>query len=60
MLSYDKIQNKPRILHCLTGLTSTEFEALLPSFEAAWQTFIEAHFIQQARNRRYGGGRLLD
>ena len=57
MLSYSQIQPKPRILKSLTGLSVEEFEALLPSFERAWQAYIQSEFIDQARNRRYGGGR---
>lgn len=57
MLSYRQIQPKPRILKSLTGLSVEEFEALLPSFERAWQAYIQSEFIDQARNRRYGGGR---
>jgi DDE superfamily endonuclease/Helix-turn-helix of DDE superfamily endonuclease len=57
MLSYRQIQPKPRILKSLTGLSVEEFEALLPSFEQAWQDYIQSEFIDQARNRRYGGGR---
>jgi DDE superfamily endonuclease/Helix-turn-helix of DDE superfamily endonuclease len=57
MLSYHQIQSKPRILKSLTGLSVEEFEALLPSFERAWQDYIQSEFIDQARNRRYGGGR---
>ena len=57
MLSYRQIQPKPRILKSLTGLSVEEFEALLPSFKRAWQDYIQSEFIDQARNRRYGGGR---
>lgn len=57
MLSYSQVQSKPRILKTLTGLTPEEFEALLPSFERAWQDYIQNEFIDQARKRRYGGGR---
>jgi hypothetical protein len=57
MLSYCQIQSKPRILKSLTGLSVEEFETLLPSFERAWQAYIQSEFIDQARNRRYGGGR---
>lgn len=57
MLSYTQVREKPRILQSLTGLSSKEFEALLPSFEQAWQEYIQLEFIDQARNRRYGGGR---
>lgn len=57
MLCYAKVQNKPRVLQSLTGLSVSEFEQLLVSFEQAWQGYVEEHYIKQARRRRYGGGR---
>lgn len=58
MLSYAKVQNKPRVLQSLTGLNVAEFEQLLVSFEQAWQGDVEKHYINQTRRRRYGGGRI--
>jgi hypothetical protein len=43
MLSYAKVQNKPRVLQSLSGLTVVEFEQLLVSFEQAWQGYVEQH-----------------
>ena len=57
MLSYTKIQNKPRVLQSLNGLTVAEFESLLVSFDGALQAYVEANYINQARLRSYGGGR---
>ncbi|MBW4465193.1 MAG: transposase, partial [Pegethrix bostrychoides GSE-TBD4-15B] len=57
MLSYALVQHKPRILNSLTGLRPDEFAALLPSFEAAWQAYLQQQFIDPPRHRRYGGGR---
>lgn len=57
MLSYTKVQGKPQVLKNLTGLTVTEFETLLKSFEQAWGDYIEREYIQKPRARRYGGGR---
>lgn len=57
MLSYTKVQNKPRVLQSLTGLSVSEFEQLLVSFERAWHGYLEQHHIQAPRARRYGGGR---
>lgn len=57
MLSYPKVQNKPRVLQSLTGLSVSEFEQLWVSFERAWQDYLEHHHIQIPRARRYGGGR---
>lgn len=57
MLSYTKVQNKPRVLQSLSGLSVSEFEQLFTSFEQAWQSYLEQHHIQVSRARRYGGGR---
>jgi DDE superfamily endonuclease/Helix-turn-helix of DDE superfamily endonuclease len=57
MLTYAQVQNKPHILKSLTGLSKSEFEALLPSFQTAWDDYIQHQFIDQARHRRYGAGR---
>jgi hypothetical protein len=61
MLSYKNLQNKPRILQSLTGMSMAEFEALVPSFEQAWQDYIDEHNIQgKERKRNYGGGRKAE
>ncbi|WP_225913757.1 hypothetical protein [Leptolyngbya ohadii] len=57
MLSNARVQNKPRVLQSLTGLSVSEFEQLFVSFEQAWQNYLEQHHIQAPRARRYGGGR---
>ncbi|MBD1848073.1 hypothetical protein H6F89_32870 [Cyanobacteria bacterium FACHB-63] len=58
MLSYQSLRNKPRIFQSLTGMSPSEFEKLLPSFEQAWQAYVVKHHIEEkSRQRRYGGGR---
>jgi hypothetical protein len=55
---YAALKTKPRTLLCLTGLTVAEFEALLPSFDTAWQEFLYRQWVQdKPRQRRFGGGR---
>ena len=55
---YATLKNKPRTLLCLTGFTVTEFEALLPSFNTAWQHYLHRQLVQdKPRQRRLGGGR---
>jgi hypothetical protein len=55
---YAALKNKPRTLLCLTGLTVTEFEALLPSFDTPWQDYLDQQFVQdKPRQRGFGGGR---
>jgi DDE superfamily endonuclease len=56
-ITYEELQGKPRILQSLTGLNHQEFEALLLSFEEAWDTFVDATFQQKSRQRAYGAGR---
>jgi hypothetical protein len=61
MLSYEKLKNKPRIFRSLTGLSLSEFEKLLPSFEQAWQEYIYREYINRDdRKRQYGGGRKAE
>jgi hypothetical protein len=43
MLSYAQVKNKPGVLQSLTGLTVTEFEDRLVSFEQAWKDYIETY-----------------
>lgn len=61
MLSYAKLQSKPRVFRSLTGLSLSEFEKLLGSFESAWQDYLYKHYISRSeRQRRYGGGRKAE
>ena len=61
MLSYAKLQSKPRVFRSLTGITLSEFETLLPSFEQAWQDYIYTNYIaREERQRSYGGGRKAE
>lgn len=56
-MSYAELRCKPRTLRSLTGLNQEEFEALLVSFEQAWEDFVKSTFQQEGRKRAYGGGR---
>jgi hypothetical protein len=58
MLSYYTLKDKPRVLRAFTSLDREEFETLLHPFEQAWEAYVNHHLRhQQARKRRYGGGR---
>jgi hypothetical protein len=59
MLSYAKIQNKPRVFQCLTGLTLQAFLHLLPAFSRAYEQALDQQDAQREnpRQRRRGGGR---
>ncbi len=58
MLSYQLLKKKPRTLRCLSSLDAGEFEALVPSFEAAWHNYVDERWVQgRERVRRYGAGR---
>lgn len=54
---YAPLKNKPRTLRSLTGLNPSEFEALLPSFTAAWEARVAEMMEREGRQRAYGGGR---
>ncbi len=56
-MTYAELRMKSRILCSLTGLKGQEFEALLPSFAAAWDTFIQETFQREGRKRAMGAGR---
>ena len=58
MLSYDKLQDKPREFLAATGLTLAEFESLLPVFQTAYERTYPPHrtYEGQARQRSAGGG----
>ncbi|MEM6451320.1 MAG: hypothetical protein AAF703_13495 [Cyanobacteria bacterium P01_D01_bin.105] len=52
---YTQTKNKPRTLRTLTDFKPNEFEALLPSFSAAWDSFVEDTYLAA----RYGLSGLL-
>ncbi len=56
-MRYVELKRKPRTLRSLTGFTAAEFEALLPSFGAAWEGFISEQAGRPNRQRAYGAGR---
>ena len=61
MLSYAKLQNKPRIFRSLSGLDLPEFEQLLTNFEQTWQDYVyNEYIIRDGRKRQYGGGRKAE
>jgi hypothetical protein len=52
-MTYAELRTKSRILCSLTGLKGQEFEALLPSFAADWDTFIQETFQREGVNGRW-------
>jgi hypothetical protein len=52
MLSYANLQTKPRISRSLTGLSLSEFEKLLPSFEQSWQDYLYRNAINRSDRQR--------
>ena len=56
-MQYVALKNKPRTLRSLTGFNADEFEALLPSFAQAWDSFVTERAERPARKRAYGAGR---
>ncbi len=59
-MNYAELKNRSRLLRSLTGLNTTEFEALLLSFEAAWARFVEETFENKPRKRAIGAGRKAE
>ena len=59
MLTYAKIENRPRIFQSLTGLTPAAFAKLLPAFTQAYEAALLTEDAQRetARRRQRGGGR---
>jgi hypothetical protein len=55
MLNIDRALNDDRLMRGLTGLNRTAFEALLPSFEAAYR--MQQVLSKPERKRALGGGR---
>jgi len=58
-MHYSEPKDRSSLLQSLTGFNLTEFEALLPSFAAAWDTFTEETFEHRKRKRARGGGQKL-
>ena len=56
-MQYSELKDRNSLLQSLTGFNSTEFEALLPSFAAAWDRFVEETSAHKKRKRKQGGGR---
>ena len=57
MLSYETLKTSPRTFRAFTSLDVQEFEQLLPYFRQAWDAYVQEHFIDRPRQRRYGAGR---
>ena len=57
MLTYTELQKNPTRFLSMTGLRVAEFEALLPSFEAAWAADVARRTSAKPRKRKAGGGR---
>jgi len=55
MPSYEEVTQRAGSLRALTGLTETEFQALLPHFEQAFMTYMDERTIdgQPRTSRRY-------
>lgn len=56
-MRYASVKSKPRMLRSLISLICKEFVATLPSFSAAWDSFVEDIFERANRKRGYGAGR---
>jgi hypothetical protein len=47
MPSYEEVTQRAGSLRAMTGLTDTEFQALLPYFEQAFETYMGTHTIDE-------------
>ena len=54
MLNYQRALGKDRVMKSLTGLSTEEFQSLLPMFESAYRKHIESR--KANRQRKLGGG----
>lgn len=59
-MTYAELKDRARLLQSLTGLNPTEFETLLPGFEAAWAKYVEETFEKKPRKRARGAGRKAE
>src|SRR6266446_3541578 len=58
MFSYHQVQEHPKLLLAMTGLTRAEFYQLLPHFQYAWDQYVQQHYVdREDRQRQYGAGR---
>lgn len=57
MLTYDELKEKASRFVSLTGIRVDEFEALLPSFQKAWEADVADRAASKPRKRKAGGGR---
>ena len=58
MFSYHQVQEHPKLLLAMTGLTRTEFHQLLPHFQYTWEPYVQQHYVDRDnRQRQYGAGR---
>ena len=58
MFSYHQVQEHPKLLLAMTGLTRTEFLQLLSHFQYAWEQYVQQHYVDRDdRQRQYGAGR---
>ena len=52
VLSYQNLKDNPRALRTFTSLDQSEFETLLPSFEAAWRAYVYNNQIKKKTRKR--------
>jgi len=58
VFSYHQVQEHPKLLLAMTGLTRAEFYQLLPHFQYAWDQYVQQHYVEREdRQRQYGAGR---
>ena len=58
VFSYPQVQEHPKLLLAMTGLTRVEFDQLLSHFRYAWDQYVQQYDVdREDRQRQYGAGR---
>ena len=58
VFSYHQVQEHPKLLLAMTGLTRAGFHQLLPHFQYARDQYVQQHYVDRDdRQRQYGAGR---
>ena len=58
VFSYHQVQEHPKLLLAMTGLTRVELHQWLPHFQYAWDQYVPQYYVERDdRQRQYGAGR---
>jgi hypothetical protein len=57
MLTYEKLQRKPKHFHSFTGVTVAQFNEIMKALRPVYGSFEQARLLRPDRKRKIGGGR---